>query len=375
MRIVHVYKDYFPPSYGGMEQIIARIAQQQVRDGHDVTVLVSAPGSRRTVRETLDGVRVIRCAEMGRITSAPLSPTMPVELARLHADIVHLHFPNPTGEISWLLARPRGALVVSYHSDIVRQRLVLPLYAPVVRRLFAHAALLLPTSDAYIARSDFLRPNAHKCHVVPLGIDLERFENVRERYAGGAAALRQRYGDGPLTLFVGKLRYYKGLHVLLDAWTQAPGTLVIIGEGRERERLRAQHAALGLGDRVVFAGEVGDDELFAHFAAADIGVLPSHLPSEAYGLAMVEMLAAGLPVVCTELGTGTTFVNKHEVTGLVVPPSDPLALAAAIARLAGDPALRARLGAGGIERARTVLSREAMMRELYHAYDRALAAH
>ena len=316
MKIVHIYKDYFPPSYGGMEQVIARMARQQVRDGHDVTILASASGLRSTVRETIDGVRVIRCAEFGRVASAPVCPTMPLELARLRADIFHLHFPNPTGEISWLLTRPRGTLVVSYVSDIVRQRIVLPLYGPVIHHLLDQAAVILPCSDAYIARSNFLRRRAGKCEVVALGDDMERFDGMHERFATEAAALRVRYGGGPITLFVGKLRYYKGLDVLLNAWPQAPGTLVIIGEGIEGERLRAQCAALHLNGRVIFAGEVGEAELLAHLVAADIGVLPSTLPSEAYGLAMVEMLAAGMPVVCTELDTGTTFVNRHEETGL-----------------------------------------------------------
>lgn len=371
MRIVHLYKDYFPPVRGGIEQTVARMARAQVAAGNEVTVLTSAHGGHRDRDERIDGVRVVRCAEWARFASAPLCPGMPAALARLSADVFHLHYPNPTGELSWLLARPRGAMVVTYHADVVRQAALMPLYGPFARAVLACAAVIMPTSEAYIARSPFLRPHRVKCLVVPHGVDLERFEGL-QRAGGPAAALRARYGS-PLVVFVGRLRYYKGLDVLLDAMPAVRGRLVIVGDGPEETRLRARTAALGLGDRVAFAGVVSDDALLAHLAAADVGVMPSTLPSEAWGMAMVEMMAAGLPVVCTELGTGTTFVNRDGESGLVVPPGDPTALAAALNRLLADEALRARLGAGARARARALFSREAMMAGVLEAYARARA--
>ncbi len=366
MRIVHVYKDYHPPVRGGIEQTIERMARAQVEAGHDVSVLVSASGGRETVRESIAGVRVIRVAEWARALSAPLCPSFPRELAAMGADVWHLHYPNPTGELSWLLHRPDGALAVTYHADVVRQRLVMPLYGPFVRTLLARADVLMPTSDRYIEHSPFLRPHRGKCHVVPLGIELEAFERI-DRGSVAVRDLRERYG-GPFVLFVGRLRYYKGVDVLLDAMTRWDGRLVVVGDGPEEARLKAQHARLGLGDRVVFAGAVSDDVLHSHLGAAEVGVLPSTHPSEALGIAMIEYLAAGLPVVCTELGTGTTFVNRDGETGLVVPPGDPDALAGALRRLMDDPVRRARFGAAGRERARTVFSRAAMMRGVDAAY-------
>jgi rhamnosyl/mannosyltransferase len=371
MRIVHLYKDYFPPVRGGIEQTVSRMARAQAAAGDEVTVLTSAHGARRGGEERIEGVRVLRCAEWARLASAPLCPGMPGSLARLSADVFHLHYPSPTGEISWLLARPRGAMVVTYHSDVVRQAVVMPLYGPFVHAILARAAVIMPTSEAYIARSPYLRPHRAKCRVVPHGVDLERFEGL-ERLAGRAAELRARHG-GPLVLFVGRLRYYKGLDVLLDAMPSVQGRLVIVGDGPEDERLRRRCAALALDGRVAFAGAVSDEDLLAHLVAADLGVLPSTLPSEAWGMAMVEMLAAGLPVVCTELGTGTTFVNRDGETGRVVPPGNAAALAAAINELLGDETLRRRLAEGARRRARALFSREAMMAGVRQAYACALA--
>lgn len=371
MRIVHLYKDYFPPVRGGIEQTVSRMARAQATAGDEVTVLTSAHGGRRASEELIEGVRVVRCAEWGRVASAPLCPGMPGALVRLSADVFHLHYPSPTGEVSWLAVRPRGVMVVTYHSDVVRQAAVMPLYGPFVRAILARAAVIMPTSEAYITRSPFLRPHRAKCLVVPHGVDLERFDDPG-RVAGRAAELRALYGE-PLVLFVGRLRYYKGLDVLLAAMPDVRGRLVIVGDGPEERRLRGRAAVLGLDGRVAFAGAVSDDDLLAHLAAADLGVLPSTLPSEAYGMAMVEMLAAGLPVVCTELGTGTTFVNRDGETGLVVPPGDAGALAAALNRLIGDEVLRKRLAEGARRRARALFSREAMMTGVREAYALALA--
>jgi glycosyltransferase involved in cell wall biosynthesis len=372
MRIVHVYKDYFPPVRGGIEQTIERMARAQVAAGHAVTVLCSAHGGRRTVDEVVDGVRVVRVAEWGRALSAPFCPAMPWHLARLEADLYHLHFPNPTGEVSFLLARPHGALVVSYYSDVVRQAAALPLYGPVIDALLRRADLVLATSAPHVESSAFLRRHRDKCRVVTLGIDLAPFEGLEAHRAAGAA-LRARYGT-PLVLFVGRLRYYKGLDVLLEAMTRVKGTLVIVGEGPEGHALRDQHRRLGLGAKVVFAGDVDESGLLDHLAAADVGVLPSTLPSEVFGLAMVEMMACGLPVVCTELGTGTSFVNQDGETGLVVPPDNPSALAAALDRLLADPTLRQRMGEAARRRVREHFSTAAMMLGIEAAYTEALAS-
>jgi rhamnosyl/mannosyltransferase len=370
MKIVHLYKDYFPPTRGGIEQTVQRMAESQAAAGHEVTVLVSAAGGLRTREERVNGVRVVRVSEWARALSAPLCPTMPRHVARLPADVWHLHFPNPTGEVSWLLARPAGALVVSYYSDIVRQAAALPIYGAVIERLLGRADVVLATSDRHLEHSRFLARHRERCRVVPLGIDLAPFDDLAS-HRPAAAMLRARYGT-PLVLFVGRLRYYKGLNVMLDAMPRVEGRLVIVGDGPEGARLRRQHQRLGLGERVFFAGTCEASALLDHLAAADVGVLPSTHPSEVYGLSMVEMMACGVPVVCTELGTGTSFVNRDGETGLVVPPRDPAALAAAINRLLGDEALRRRMGEAARRRAQATFSAAAMMRGVDAAYAEAV---
>ncbi len=370
MKVVHIYKDYYPPVFGGIETTLSRMARGAAASGIEVTVLCSAHGLRRTTDEVLDGVRVIRCSEWTRISSTPLCPSMPFRLAGLDADLYHLHFPYPPGELSWLLTRRDRPLVVTYHSDIIRQAAVLPLVAPLIHAVLSRARFIMPTSPQYIERSPILRRHRERCRVLPHGIDQGRFEGI-ERQNPEAGRLRERYGT-PLILFVGRFRYYKGLRVLLEAMRHVRGRLVLVGGGGEEAELRALHSSLGLGERVHFAGSVDDDAVLAHYHAADVFVLPSIHAAEAFGLSMIEAMASGTPVICTELGTGTSFVNRHGETGLVVPPGDPVALAGAINRLLDDPAEGRRLGEAGCLRARDVFSTERMVRDLLGIYAEAV---
>jgi len=371
MRIAHVYKDYHPPVLGGVEQTIERMARWQVRAGHDVTVIVSASGDVRSRTENVAGVRVVRVGEWGRALSSPLCPEFPSAVARERADLWHLHSPNPLGEASWWLARPRGAMVFTYYCDLSRQKALLPVYGPLVRALFRRADVLHAISPQAVARAESLvAPFRERFEVVPLGIEVESLLAL-DRDRPGARALRARHGD-PFLLFVGRLRHYKGLHVLLDAMPRVGAKLVIVGDGPKGPALREQARRLVLGERVHFAGPVDGETLLDHLAAAGIGLLPSSTPTEAFGLAMVESMAAGLPVISTELGTGTSYVNQHGATGLVVAANDPGALADGIQALLADPGRRARMGAAGRQRVREYFTTEAMMRGMDRLYAEAL---
>ena len=371
MRIVHVYKDYFPPVRGGIEQTIERMARWQVAAGHEVTVLVSASGKNESSTEIIHGVRVVRVAELARALSSPLCPGFPDALAAERADLWHLHSPNPLGEVSWRWVRPSGALVITHHCDLSRQRALLPLYGPLVQGLFRRAHGLHVTSQRVLARRDSLVwPFRERFTAIPLGIDADPLFAL-DHARPGAVALRERYG-GSYVLFVGRLRHYKGLDVLLGAMPRVTAPLVIVGDGPMGETLRDQAKQLRLNGKVHFAGAVSDEGLLDHLAGAGVGILPSSGPAEAFGLALVECMAAGLPVVSTELGTGTSFVNQDGVTGVVVRAGDSGALAEGLGRILGDRSTSERMGQAGRERVREHFTTEAMMRGMDALYESAL---
>jgi rhamnosyl/mannosyltransferase len=247
------------------------------------------------------------------------------------------------GEIAALVAVPTVPVVITYQSDVVKQRTLLRFYRPVLRTVLRRAARILVTSDAYLESSPWLQPVRDRCRIVPLGIDQRPFITLERR------------GDGKTILFVGRFRYYKGLQYLVEAMPRIPGAiLLLVGSGPMEADLRERAGALGLVDRVRFIGGVTDEELPHYYERADIFVLPASERSEAFGLVLVEACASALPCVSTELGTGTSYVNSDGETGFVVTPRDPNALADACNALLSNPRLRQKMGTQARLRAQTL---------------------
>ena len=330
---------------GGIEYHVRLLAAAQARRGWDVTVLAaSANGHATDLRE--NGMRVIRTRAWVSLASTPMSPRLAGWVRSLDSDVTHLHFPYPFGELAHQVFGRATVTIVTYHSDPIRYPRLRPLYAPMIRRLLHGADRILVTTRRYLESSDALQAVASRCRVVPLGIDPRPFGAVEQHRV---TAIRGA-STTPVVLFVGRLRHYKGIDVLIDAATTVDARFWIVGGGpMERVwRERAEHSpARG---RIRFFGEVPDRELPAFYASADLVVLPSSNRGEAFGQVLLEAMAAGRPVVSTELGTGTSVVNRHGETGLVVPPNDARSLATAIEALISDPARRALMGASGRRR-------------------------
>ena len=368
MRILYVYKDYYPV-LGGIENHIKMLAEGLTQRGHQVQVLVTNTGPK-TVTEEINDVLVIKAGCPFRISGAPISPALYAWLRRLEPDIAHLHFPNPPGELGQLFFGRSRRFVLTYHSDVVRQKYLLQVYKPFLWRVLARADAITVSNPTYIETSPYLRPFADQCTVIHHGQDLSRFANPDPHRV---AVIRGRYTPRPLLLFVGRLRYYKGLEVLIEALRDIEAHLLVIGDGSMRQEWEALTVELALTKQVTFLGHIPDAELPSYYQACDLFVLPSTHRSETWGAVQVEAMACGKPVVCTELGTGTSYVNLHGETGLVVPPRDSTALARAINQLLADPDLRRRLGEKGRRRAEQELSKETMIEETVALYERLLS--
>lgn len=362
MNILHIYKDYYPV-IGGIENTVKWLAEAQAA-GHHVSVLVAGPDYHAATEE-INGVTVYKIPRFGTAASTPLTPTLPLALWRHQPDIAHIHSPYPPGEFFNALLGRAKYTVITYHSDVVKQKNLLRFYGPFLKRVLQRADLIMPTSANYIDTSPFLRPHKAKCRVVPLGIDPARFNQPPLSLA---QTLKGRLGQ-PLLLFVGRLRYYKGLDTLLAAMVHVSGgTLAVVGSGPLETDLKAQARQLQLGERVYFAGNVSNEDLPAWFQAADLFVLPSNSRAEAFGLVLLEAMAAGLPLISTELGTGTSFINQHHQTGLVVPPQNPVALAQAINALLQNESLRRQYGQAALERVRAEFTLDKMVERVMQVY-------
>jgi rhamnosyl/mannosyltransferase len=340
-----------------METAVKDICESLISEV-DLDVLVANSGRGRR-EDLLAGIRVTRLANLGTLFSQLVTPGLFGELRRRPADIIHLHEPNPLALACFLASRHPAKLVIHYHSDIVRQRRLFRLYLPILERGLARAEAIVVGSPHLVESSAVLGRWREKCVVVPFGIDLDPFL---------ALPREAREPALPQVLAVGRLIYYKGFHHLIEAVRTAPVRLVIAGDGEMRTALERQIAASSLGGRVRLAGRVTNEELLSLYANSDIVCLPSCERSEAFGLALVEGMAAGLPVISTDLPTGVRLVNQVGVTGIVVPPGDAAHLSQALTTLAHDPALRWRFGAAGRERARLLFGRAAMGRAILDIY-------
>jgi len=369
MEILHLYKDYYPV-LGGIENHVRLLAEAQAARGHQVTVLVPGPGARTHV-EQMGGVRVIFAGRIATVASTPFSLALPVRLRLDRRDIVHQHMPYAVGDAAQMVVGRARRRVVSYHSDIIRQRGLLRLYAPWLRRSLRLADAIIATSPPYVTSSPFLASLAERCTVVPYGIDAAQFERADP---SEVAVIRRRYGPR-LILFVGQLRYYKGVDYLIRAMAQVDGRALLAGgeSSRPQAELEGLARSVGVADRVVFLGQQ-EQALPTLYHACDVFALPSIERSEAFGIVQLEAMAAGRPVVSTKVGTGVAWVNQHEVTGIVVPPRDPDSLAAALNRVLDDPALGSRLGAAGRRRVSENFTLAQMVERIEQVYTRVLAA-
>lgn len=365
MNVLQINKFYYP-EVGGIEQVVRTLAEGLAEREHDCRVLASTPRGRGGF-DRVKGVPVHRTASFGVAKSVPLAPTFPIRLQQMNrdADVVHHHLPNPLSAVSHLaLGHSDTTTVVTYHSDIVRQTTALRLYRPALYRFLDTIDHIFVTSPRLLESSEHLSPYRDKTSVVPLSIDIDEFDAHRENRSDSPIN-----DDRPTVLFVGRLNYYKGVEYLVDAMQSVDAQLLVVGEGNRRSELDSRVADRGLADRVTFLGRVSEEELHHCYERADLFVLPSVEPSEAFGIVQLEAMAYRTPVVNTDLPTGVPWVSKHGETGLTVPPRDADALAESINVLLDDEERRKRFGENARRRVEECFTRDRMINDTEKRYE------
>ncbi len=384
LRILHLGK-YYPPAPGGIESHVQTLARGQAELGCQVSVLcvnhadrfgndITHARLRKTV-STWDQDGAVHVERVGRwfgVSRLEVCPSLPWRIGQLtsKADIVHLHTPNPLMLAGWWLAGNRKVpMVVTHHSDVIKQRLLRYAVAPFEAGVYSQAKRILTTSPEYQGGSAQLKAYLHKTRVLPLAIDLNSFVF---RTAVNQGVGSQVEGDlrSPVWLMVGRLTYYKGYHVALEALAKVPGTLVIVGNGPLEAKLKAQAERWGVAERIVWKSHASPKELIALYHAATALWFTSVARSEGFGLVQVEAMAAGCPVINTAIpASGVSWVSQHEVSGLTVPVGDVGAFAAAANRMAGENGLRAKLSQGARNRAENEFDARVMAKRSLEMYE------
>jgi glycosyltransferase involved in cell wall biosynthesis len=372
MKVLQLAK-FFPPVPGGMESVVFELADGLHARGVDLRVLCAQmPGPRSDTALYSGKYPVTRVHSFGKLLSTSMAPAMLGALKRAAAvDVIHIHLPDPLTTLALWAAKPRARVVLHWHSDIVAQQRALRLYAPLQRWLLERADAILATSRPYADSSPWLANFLHKTTVVPLGIRAPCAADQR-----AVDEVRQGFGGRRIVFSLGRMTYYKGFDVLIEAARSLPSDCVVAigGQGELLEKHQALAKRLGVTDKVHFVGRIPDSQLSAWFAAADVFCLPSVARSEAFGVVLLEAMACATPIVTTAIeGSGVPWVNQHGRTGFNVPPRDATTLAGAITTLLQDETLRQAFAANALLRFRNEFTADRMVDATLDLYRRLLA--
>lgn len=332
MRIVHLYHA-FHPQRGGIEDYLAELVCFQAQQPELEVVVLTANSQPRTVIERWRGAEIIRAATFGRYFT-PLSPSWGWWLHRLRPDWIHLHLPCPLGEWVLSVVARRTRLLVSLHNDYVRPIWAMRWHRPLHRGILQRARAIIVGTPDYAQSSSVLAGLHSKVAIIPYGIDLSCY----------VVGQRQRRR---VVLSAGRLCYYKGIEVLLEAAPAISAPITIAGDGPLRQRLHKQARSL---PQVTFLGAISEDELIRQMQESALFVFPSTERSEAFGLAQLKAMACAAPVISSNL-PGVSWLNQDGQSGLVVPVRESAALAHAVNKLLADNDLRVALGCGARARA------------------------
>jgi len=346
LKVLHFFKTYYPDTMGGVEQVIFQLAEGGIRHGVESEVLYLSPrGAMRN--EKLENHVTHRSYENFQFASTGFSVGAFKDFSELaeQADVIHYHFPWPFMDMVHFLTKVKKPTVVTYHSDIVKQKSLLKLYGPLLHAFLRSVDVIVATSPNYVASSDVLTKFKSKVRVVPIGIDRNTYPEVS---ATTAAQWREMLGER-FFLFVGALRYYKGLDFLLEAARQTKLPVVIVGKGPIEQDLKQKAKNAGL-DNVFFVGALPDSDKTALMSLCFALIFPSHLRSEAFGISLLEGAMFGKPLISCEIGTGTTYINIDGETGYVAAPGDCVSLASAMMKLWENPERAAQMGMRSLSR-------------------------
>lgn len=365
MKVLHFFKTYWPDTFGGVERTIAAICQGVESHGIQSDVLSLSADPEKNARPF--GGHFAHKAKLDfEFASTGFSRAAFGKFRELSeaANLIHYHFPWPFMDVVHLAGSRKKPCVVTYHSDVVKQRTLLRLYEPLMMRFLASMDSIVATSPNYLHSSPVLQKFRSKVEVIPLGLDEASYPAVDDALS---QTWRSRLPDRFL-VFIGVFRYYKGIHVLMDAAEKTGIPVVLIG-GSETDAFAREAQRRGI-HTMHFVGSLPDEDKMAILHLSAGLVFPSHLRSEAFGLSLVEASMCGKPMISCEIGTGTSYVNQDEDTGLVIPPDNSEALAAAMRRLFDDQALVEKFGRNARQRYLANFTAEQMAKAYAQLYRR-----
>jgi glycosyltransferase involved in cell wall biosynthesis len=370
MKILQLGKA-FPPvkGIGGVEKVIELFYYGLNNNKIDCDVLGVNDKFKYEIDNYCKNGKVYREKLLKKVQSTYLSLHLIFRLFKIsdQYDIIHVHHPDPMSFLSIFLVRPKAKIVIHWHSDIVRQKVIYFFYQIIEKWMLRRADLILCTTPKYYNGNKTLKPFLKKTDYLVIGYKKDTI-NLNEHLLN---SIQNSKTNRKQILFIGRLVYYKGLEYLIKSISliKSFSYLCIIGEGEYFDSLKKLAKILKVDDKVQFLGNLNEADKIAYLKTSDILVLPSIFKSEAYGIVQVEAMAYGIPVISTKIeGSGIDWVNQNGITGITVPICDENSLAVAIDQILLDPSLHLELSTGAQNRFRQVLTEEVMLKNLLNFY-------
>lgn len=366
MKILHVYKTYFPDEPGGVQEVIKNICIGTKAFGitNKLFTLSKKPNPSLLRRLECDVTRGRSLLQLASCDIGDYNSFSEYRSLVGWSDIIHFHYPWPFEDLLNLVTREKKIKIVTYHSDIVRQKTLEILYSPLRNTFMRDMSAIVATSQNYYKSSEYLKQPLieKKIRIIPIGI----FSTRNQEESSKEIAIKSIQSE-PFLLFLGALRYYKGVKNLIEAANNIRGNIIIAGEGNEKKVLEEQARNLNVRN-VHFLGNVCESDKNYLLSSCRGLILPSSLRSEAYGVVLVEALMHGKPIVSCEIGTGTSFVNKHNETGFVINPNSPYDLSQACNKILEDRELAIKFSSNARHRYLNLFTGERMAKSYYDLY-------
>lgn len=370
MKVLHIGK-YYPPFFGGIEKVNFDLVESLNEAGFSADVLCFNHQTEKIENEF--NYNVIRASTLTSAFSSPLSLSIFKILRNIHNsyNIIHLHLPNPMGAVALQSVPFKGKIIVHWHSDIVKQKLLKKFYYPLQTKLLKRADSIIVTTPNYLNGSNDLLPYRNKCTIIPIGISKDEFK----RNDAFKNELQTKFKNKKIVFSIGRLIYYKGFEFLIEAAKKISDDFVILigGVGTLHEKLNAQIIKNNLQQKVILLGKIPFSNLAEYYRHADIFCLPSIEKSEAFGVVLIEAMSFGCPIISTNIpGSGVSWVNQNNTTGLVVEPKNSDALAEAIEKIGNNPEKQMEYSKNSISRYEEVFTKNKMVMKTIELYQNVL---
>lgn len=367
MKILQLGKFY--PVRGGVEKVEHDLMTGLSERGVDCDMLCALSKGRGCTVNVNEHARLIGCRTWMKVAATMISPAMIFTLRKIcrNYDTIHIHHPDPMACLALFLSGYKGKVILHWHADIEKQRILLRLYHPLQEWLLERADLIVGTTPVYLAESPCLTHVQHKTACLPIGI-----EPVRPR-TGLVEELKEQYPGKKIIFSLGRLVAYKGYRYLIEAASYLDDDYVVLigGSGAMMYDLLADIKTWNVQDKVKLLGRIPDENLPVYYGACDVFCLSSVQKTEAFGIVQIEAMSCGKPVVATNIPhSGVSWVNVHDVSGLNVAPKNAKELAEAIMKITGNRETYEKFAAGAESRYRKAFTKKRMIDNVLDIYNK-----